>query len=85
MTLERLRQAVFIFFGIKEQPETQRAPDPDVNRQIRAFAQPISNEVQPASMSTGQVLTKAESAAWLAAGMPSPFEGWLKEFRRGRR
>jgi hypothetical protein len=83
VTLERLRQAVFTFFGIQEQPVTQREPDRDVEQQIRAFAQPLPNEVP--SMSTGQVLTKAESAAWLAAGMPSPFEGWLKEYRRGRR
>lgn len=94
VTLELLRKALYIFFGVKEERRTtepeksteKKAGKPDaVKQNVVAFAKPIPLDDKRASMSSGLVLTKEESDAWYAAGMPSPFEGWLRGFRNGRR
>jgi len=77
VTLEKLRQAVFSFFGVKEAPVTP------LESQMSKLANPQDGSA--ASMTAGVVVTKEEAEAYIAAGMPSPFTGWLEGFRNERR
>ena len=86
VTLEMLRKVLYAFFEVKEQPKELPRED-ELGKAVRNFALPIPGDDHSASMSTGMQLTKEETDAWIAAGMPSPFEGWVVRFRheRGRR
>ncbi|HUV64905.1 MAG TPA: hypothetical protein VMW24_13485 [Sedimentisphaerales bacterium] len=77
VTLELLRKAVFAFFGVKEShPEL-------LDEQMRRVANP--QDGQAASMTSGVKMTLEEADAYIAAGMPSPFTGWLEGHRNERR
>ena len=71
VSLELLRRAVFAFFGVKEPPP--------LGEQMSRVADP--QDGQGASMKSGVTLTKEEADAYVAAGLPSPFAGWLEGFR----
>jgi len=77
VTLEKLRKAFCSFFGIKEAPVTP------LDTQMCKLANPKDGSA--ASMTAGVVMTKEEADAYVAAGMPSPFTGWLEGFRNERR
>jgi len=79
VTLEKLRQVLFAFFGVKEPSQADR----DINHQVRQFGK--SHHGEKSSLASGMRLTKEEADAWDAAGMPSPFDGWLKGYRDERR
>lgn len=55
---------------------------------VKEMQKPADVETKIQKVATAK-LTKEEKDAWLAAGMPSPFDGWLHHYRkeqaRGRR
>ena len=81
VTLELLRKVLYSFFGVKDRPPS----DADVEQKVKGFSQSLQSDGKPSNLGTGMQLTKEETDAYLAAGMPSPFEGWLKGFRNERR
>ena len=70
-SLELIRKALFSFFGIKD---PTALTDNKLEQQIKA--------VNPMGESFPK-LTKEEADAWMAAGMPSPFDGWIRSYRNG--
>jgi len=79
VSLELLRKVLFSFFGVEESSADEAAQ----NEKMRRIGNPQDGAA--ASMSTGATLTGEEAEAYVAAGMPSPFTGWLKGFRNERR